>query len=688
MDKNYIYNNAHSLLKSIYNENATFRDGQFEAIEATLLNNRTLVVQKTGWGKSLVYFICTKLLRNINKGVTFVISPLLVLMENQESAASKMGLRCEILNSNTKTRHSEIISSIIDNNIDIVFITPETLFSQKAQNSLKDINIGLFVIDEAHCISDWGHDFRLQYGKLIRILTLLPKNVPVLATTATANDRVIEDMKKQLGNDVFVARGPLMRKSLSIQILKLPQTALRYAWILENINKLDGCGIIYCLTQRDCDYLTDFLVQNNVNAKSYYSRNSADEYLNIVAQNEFMNNQIKVLVATIKLGMGYDKGDISFVIHFQQPSNIVSYYQQIGRAGRNIPRAYTFLMTGTEDIEIQNYFIETAFPKKSEFEQVLDYIFENTDNGVIFKSIVTNVNMKSSRIEKTLLFLENEEFIIKDKNKYYLSLKKFEYNHDKYNEVTATRKKEQEFINKYINSSICYNRFIVNALDDNTTENCGICSNCLGYEEFSSTVSNYYLHKAQTYLEKLIIPITPRKQWATTNLTRQTKIPVFNEIGICLSKYGDPGYGTLVKQDKYSHKMFCDELVGKTVSILKELLKKENFNAITFVPSLNSNMVADFSQRVAKQCNLPCVELLYKSNAPQQKLMQNPSHQCENAKRSFHLIEDVNIPKKIILIDDIIDSKWTITVCGDLLTSNGALKVFPYALADTSTKTV
>lgn len=685
MDKISIYNDAYSLLKEIYGVNSTFREGQYEAIEATLLYRRTLVVQTTGWGKSLVYFMCTKMFRKLNKGVTFVVSPLLVLMENQLEAAQKMGLVCHSLNSTTKEHHEEIISEIKADKIDLVFITPETLFSNKVQDALKEINIGLFVVDEAHCISDWGHDFRLQYGNLYKVLNLLSENVPVLATTATANDRVVDDLKRQLGNKVFVSRGSLMRDSLSIQVLKLTDTASRYAWILENIDKLNGSGIIYCLTQRDCDYLTKFLKQNHINAKSYYSRSNEDEYLNTEAEDDFLNNKIKVIVATIKLGMGYDKGDIAFVIHFQQPSNIVSYYQQIGRAGRNIPRAYTFLMTGSEDEEIQNYFIETAFPKKEEYDEILNFIFENTDNGVTLGSIIANVNIRKGRIDKVLMFLENDGYITKDKGKYYSTIKEFVYDYKKYNEITQMRKKEQSLMTELSNTRECYNRFIVNCLDDKTTKSCGICESCLGYEEFSSKVNDIYLQKALTYLDRLLIPILPRKQWTTTNITRQTKINVINQEGICLSKYGEAGYGRLVKNDKYSkNDRFCDELVGKTVSVLKSFIKENNVTAITFVPSLRNNMVCDFAKRVAERCNVPCLDLILKTPACQQKTMQNSSHQCENAKKSFHIIENVVIPENIILIDDIIDSKWTITVCGDLLTSNGAIKVFPFALADSS----
>lgn len=358
-----IYGKANSVLKSLYGSGASFREGQYEAIEATMTKKRTLVVQRTGWGKSLVYFTCTKLLRSMESGMTMVVSPLLVLMENQQEAAEKMGLRCDILNSTVKDRREAILTAIERDELDLVLVTPETLFSEDVQKRIRNFRIGLFVIDEAHCISDWGHDFRLEYGNLRRIIRQLPDNVPILATTATANDRVVSDLCAQLGQDVYISRGPLTRESLYIQVLDKPDKIERYAWILENLPKLPGSGIIYCLTQRDCDYLAEFLNRNYISAAAYYSRDGEDgAALNRSIEDRFRQNKLKALVATIRLGMGYDKDDIAFVIHYQMPSNIVSYYQQIGRAGRNIDRAYVFLMYGREDEDILNYFINTAFP--------------------------------------------------------------------------------------------------------------------------------------------------------------------------------------------------------------------------------------------------------------------------------------------------------------------------------------
>ncbi len=516
---------AEKALHNFIGEGSDFRQGQFEAIEATLTNRRTLVVQRTGWGKSMVYFVCTKLLRDEGKGVTLIVSPLLTLMSNQIAAAEKAGLKCDVLNSEkTDDEKDDIIEKMKSCDIDMVLTTPETLFTERVQTALPMIKIGLFVIDEAHCISDWGHDFRLEYCRLNKVINAMPSNVPILATTATANNRVIADLKEQLGGDVYVSRGPLMRKNLSIHILKLKDKTERYAWIYESVPKLDGSGIIYCLTCDDCDEIAKFLTENGISARAYYSGKKSDDPdmldPNKDTERLFMNNEIKVIVATVKLGMGYDKGDISFIIHFQTPPSIVAYYQQIGRAGRNIDRAYTFLMNGKEDSDILEYFRRTAFPTEHEAKSVYNCIKDNCGLGLY--QIVNRLNISQRRIENALNFLVNEEFIYKEKGKYYPSLNVFRYNKEHYKEITKQREAEFAQMMELLDTDKCYSRFVVNTLDDKTEENCGLCSNCLGYEEFPSKVSDYAIEAAANYLEKQYYDITPRLKWAATSMTKMT----------------------------------------------------------------------------------------------------------------------------------------------------------------------
>ena len=677
---------ATAIIKSLYGPDASFRDGQYEAIEATMTRNRTLVVQRTGWGKSLVYFVCTKLMRERNGGVTMVVSPLLVLMENQIDAARRIGLRCDVLNSTVKERRESILHSLEQNELDLILVTPETLFSEAVQTRLKNIRIGLFVIDEAHCISDWGHDFRLEYGKLKMIVGQLPPNVPILATTATANDRVVADLQNQLGSNVYVSRGPLIRETLYIQVLNKPGKTERYAWILQNVPRLSGSGIIYCLTQRDCDYLAEFLRKNGISAAAYYSRGGADgDATNREIEENFRNNRLKVIVATIKLGMGYDKGDIAFVIHYQMPSNIVSYYQQIGRAGRNIDKAFIFLMHGKEDEEILNYFINTAFPTEQETEKIVNLIGEY--DGIRISQIYSALNIRKARIDKALSFLVNDGFVRKEKSEYYLTPKRFVYDRAHYDMVTAIRRQEMEQMKLLAETPECYSRYIVSCLDDKTAGNCGHCSNCLGADLLPGAVSEEYVCIAREYLNRLIIPIEPRKQWAASSLTRMSKIKYINQSGFCISKYGDAGYGELVKQGKYSHdNRFCDELVGKSVEKLRPFVAENGITHVCCVPSLRSTLVRDFALRVAQSLRLEFADLLEKTAAPQQKEMENSAHQCANAFSSFRVKICASVPKNILLIDDVVDSKWTFTVCGYRLMEAGAEKVYPFALADSSNR--
>ena len=681
-----VYNEAAKILSQTYGANASFRDGQYEAIEATMTRRRTLVVQKTGWGKSLVYFISTKMNRNHGHGMTMVISPLLVLMDNQMDFARRMGIRCAALNSRIKKNsdeRAEIISQLRKDRIDMLFITPETLMSDEIQEILPDIRIGLFVIDEAHCISDWGHDFRLEYGRLGRIISGIFSNVPVLATTATANDRVVNDLKAQLGHDVYISRGPLTRPSLHIQVLRLEGKTERYAWLLENLPKLPGTGIIYCITKRDCEHLSDFLNQNKISARPY-NAGAADEE-NDEAISAFYENRIKAIVATTKLGMGYDKGDISFVIHYQSPANIVAWYQQIGRAGRNLKDAYIFLMNGKEDDDINNYFIETAFPSQKESSEVMEAIAN--ESGLTQAEVERRVNFRKKRIENTLKFLENEGFIRKEydgrRHRFYSTPRRFVYNEAHYQEIMSIRRQELEQMHQLIRTSECLSRFAVNALDDHTAGNCGKCFNCTGKDIYPNlTVSIASKETASAFINTSLLTIEPRKKWPDGKFIKPLLMP-----GICLSKYGDSGYGEMVKKGKYpppgSPKRFNDQLVAKSALVLAPLIREKGITHITFVPSLRSDLVKDFAMRLAAKAHLQFAELLEKSEAPQQKEMENSAFQCNNAMNSFRIL-NTRMPEKTILVDDVVDSKWTLTVCGYKIMEGGCQEVYPFALADSS----
>lgn len=689
-----IYEKAYSALKMIYGEDATFREGQYEAIEATITHRRTLVVQRTGWGKSLVYFISAKLM----EGVTVIISPLLALMDNQREAAESMGLRCLVLNSRVKAEAKDtVLERLTAGDCDIFFTTPETLFTDDVQKILPDLNIGLFVIDECHCISDWGHDFRLQYGNLRKIITMLPEHVGVLGTTATANDRVIEDLKEQFGNDVFVSRGPLTRESLHIDILKLESAAERIAWMELNIPRLPGSGIIYCLTRRDCDNISEYLNRHGIEARPYYSDSKLDEInpqtgmsFNEETEWLFMENHIKVIVATIKLGMGYDKEDIGFVIHFQRPSSLVAYYQQIGRAGRKDgSEAFCFMMTGNEDRQVNEYFINNAFPTENQELAIISALEQHPD-GLGKTALDRYSNISSSTRDKTLMFLMDQGVIYRDDHKkYHRSMNPYIFRGNYYDEVRRTKMQELDAMDRYAEEKGCLSRYIVSRLNDYSASDCGKCRNCLGHDILEGLVQpdEESILEAQKWLNHVYIRIEPKKRWPDriNPFDENTKISKPNRVGVALAKYGDAGYGAMVAHDKYHAEAYRDALVEKSAEVVEEMINGDRSFVITSIPSGRNKKVGFFAEELARKLGLAYMELLQVTGkGEQQKSMQNSYHQYKNAVDKLALKSEAAAPENIILVDDMVDSKWTLTVAGGLLTGAGAENVIPFCLADSS----
>lgn len=685
------------LLKKAVGEDTEFREDQWEAIEAVLSGKRTLVVEKTGWGKSIVYFIATKLLREQGKGITLLISPLLSLMRNQIEAAEKIGLKALTINSSNRDDWLQIEKAILKGDCDILFISPERLPNEDFRNNVLnaitiDRGIGMFVVDEAHCISDWGHDFRPDYRRIIRIVQNLPSNVPLLATTATANDRVVNDIKEQLGENLYIIRGPLMRESLKIQVIKLKDQAERLAWLYENINKIPGSGIIYCLTKADCNRVAQWLRNKGINALEYHtslSNNRAEQgLLEIEREDMLMNNKIKALVATTKIGMGYDKPDLGFVIHYQSPGSLVAYYQQIGRAGRKLDTAYTILLNGEEDEEIQRYFIESAFPSQQEMENVLKVI-EDSDMGVNKNQLYRSLNMSNGRIDNCLKMLEIDMAITKEKSKYFRTPIVWKPDHKRSRRVTEQRYDELQRMKEFIDYKDCYMEFISEELDDPIKRKCNRCSNCKGEKFFNDIVERKNVLDAIEFLKRDYLIINPRKQWPAGIIAETRKaIPkeYQNEIGRVLCNYGDAGWGKYVKEDKYIHGYFRDELVDAAVDLIINSWDKEDEPTwVTSIPSLRRpELVKNFAMRVAKKLGIPYVEGIIKTEeTDEQKTMRNSYQQARNAIKGFQVVNVIK-DEPVLLIDDMVDSKWTLTVCGEMLRKNGSGKVYPFAIASTA----
>ena len=675
---------VYEILRESYGENAKFREGQKEAIEAVVNGKRTLVVQKTGWGKSLVYFLATKLLKEKERdGITLIISPLLALMNNQIDSAKKLGINVKTINSDNKDEWDNIISDICDNNtVDALIISPERLanadFVKDCLDKIKN-RVNLFVVDEAHCISDWGHDFRPDYRRIVKILQLLPVNVPVLATTATANDRVVNDIVAQLGENLVISRGELIRESLAIQVIKLQKKEDRLAWLAENIEKMPGSGVVYCLTKADCDLVTDWLNENNIKSEKYYA-DISKEYKAIILD-KFQKNEIKVLVATVAFGMGYDKPDIGFVIHFQRPANIVSYYQQIGRAGRGIELAYAILLCGEEDEHINQYFINSAFPTEKDMNIVVDFITDNPGKSI--NEIKGALNIRANRVDKTLKYLTVGDDIyteyVNRKKGYYKSAKKWEPDLERSEGITAIRYKEMQDMDEFTKQKGCYMKYIAEKLDDVNAKVCGKCSNCRGLL-FDETVGAETVQRAQQFIKSKCGVIEPRKQFPD-----KTKIESEFQFkgGIVLSNYADAGYGMAVQKGKYLDGYFSDELVDASVKILSEFIKNNNIEWITPVTSKrHPKLVPDFAKRLADRLGIGYFEGIKKFNAEEQKKFENSKGQYQNANDSFEIIQVKK--ENILLVDDMVDSRWTFTVCAMKMREMGSGDIYPFALANTA----
>lgn len=674
----------YEILRESYGENAKFREGQKEAIEAVVNGKRTLVVQKTGWGKSLVYFLATKLLKEKKKdGITLIISPLLALMNNQIDSAQRLGLNVKTINSDNNDEWDNIISDICDDNtVDALIISPERLanadFVKDCLDKIKN-RVNLFVVDEAHCISDWGHDFRPDYRRIVKILQLLPSNVPVLATTATANDRVVNDIVAQLGENLVISRGELIRESLAIQVIKLQKKEDRLAWLAENIEKMPGSGVVYCLTKADCDLVTDWLNENNIKSEKYYA-DISKEYKAIILD-KFQKNEIKVLVATVAFGMGYDKPDIGFVIHFQRPANIVSYYQQIGRAGRGIELAYAILLCGEEDEHINQYFINSAFPTEKDMNIVVDFITDNPGKSI--SEIKGALNIRANRVDKTLKYLTVGDDIyteyVNRKKCYYKSAKKWKPDLERSEGITAIRYKEMQDMDEFTKQKGCYMKYIAEKLDDVNAKVCGKCSNCRGLL-FDEMVGAETVQMAQQFIKSKFGVIEPRKQFPD-----KTKIESEFQFkgGIVLSNYADAGYGMAVQKGKYLDGYFSDELVDASVKILSEFIKNNNIEWITPVTSKrHPQLVPDFAKRLADRLGIGYFEGIKKFNAEEQKKFENSDGQYKNANDSFEIIQVKK--ENILLVDDMVDSRWTFTVCAMKMREMGSGDIYPFALANTA----
>jgi ATP-dependent DNA helicase RecQ len=665
---------------------ASFREDQEESIRHIVEGRgRLLVVQKTGWGKSFVYFIATKLLREAGVGPALLISPLLALMRNQIAAAKRMGVRAVTINSDNQDRWDSIEAAIQRDEVDILLISPERLVNERFRSEvLAGIarRIALVVIDEAHCISDWGHDFRPHYRLLERIVRTLPANLRLLATTATANNRVMDDLLAVLGPNLEVSRGDLNRPSLVLQTIRLPNQAERLAWLAAQVTNLPAHGIIYTLTVRDAVQVADWLRSRGLNVASYTGETGEGR---AELEDALLENRVKALVATTALGMGFDKPDLAFVIHYQTPGSVVAYYQQVGRAGRGLDAAYGVLLSGEEEMDITDYFIESAFPTRAEVDSVLEAL-EAAPSGLSVLELLARVNLSMGRIDKTiaLLSLESPAPIAKQGSKWQLTAANLnEAFWQRAERLTQLRRDEQRQMQDYVSLTSGHMEFLIRALDGNPGT---IIPPALPPLPTAAEVA--LVQEAMAYLRRTSLPIEPRKRWPPGGLPQYRltgRIPENLQAnpGKALCVWGDAGWGGLVRQGKYRDRRFAEELVEACARLVREWNPQPAPAWVTSVPSLrHPDLVPDFARRLALALNLPFDAVLEKTdNRPEQKTMANSTQQARNIDGSLAIRVGRLPVGPVLLVDDMVDSRWTFTIATWLLRSNGSGEVFPLGLA-------
>lgn len=667
---------------------ASFHDQQEDAIQHIVEGRgKLLVVQKTGWGKSFVYFIATKLLRENNMGPALLVSPLIALMRNQVDAARRMGLQAEAIHSDNKSEHKRIEADFRNNDIDILLVTPERLGNEAFSTTVlapMAADVSLLIVDEAHCISDWGHDFRPHYRLLERVIRNLPANMRLLATTATANDRVTNDLDSVLGPDLTVYRGDLNRSSLTLQTIRMPSQAERYAWLAEQLTTLTGHGIIYTLTVKDANRLAQWLKSRSINVEAYSGETGSQRE---ALEQALLNNEVKALVGTTALGMGYDKPDLSFVIHFQTPGSVVAYYQQVGRAGRALDSAYGILLSGDEEERINNYFIESAFPSRAEVDQVITEL-EQACEGLSVYELMFRLNISQSRLEHTidLLSLESPPPIVKVGPKYQLTTSVLsEEFWSRAERLTSLRCAEKQRMQEYVGLSTGHMSFLISELNGDPS-----LATSSSLPLLPTTVDTGLVQEAIRFLKRSGLPIKPRKQWPAGGMPKygvkgKIKPGEQAQVGMSLCIWGDAGWGGMVQEGRYQDDSFSDELIEACVALVTKWQPSPAPTWVTAMPSLrHPNLVPDFAQSLAEALGLPFYSALDKiEHNQEQKYMANSTQQALNVDGSL-AVNQANVQSgPVLLIDDIVNSKWTSTVAAWLLRHNGSGEVWPLALSQT-----
>ncbi|MCX4957642.1 RecQ family ATP-dependent DNA helicase [Streptomyces virginiae] len=693
---------------------ARLREDQWLAIEALVAHKRrALVVQRTGWGKSAVYFVATSLLRANGAGPTVIVSPLLALMRNQVEAAARAGIRARTINSANPEEWEGIQAEVAAGEVDVLLVSPERLNNPDFRDQVLpklSAATGLLVVDEAHCISDWGHDFRPDYRRLRTMLADLPPGVPVLATTATANARVTADVAEQLGTgagtDALVLRGPLDRESLSLAVLTLPDAAHRLAWLADHLGELPGSGIIYTLTVAAAEEVTVYLRHRGHTVSSYTGKTeNADRQQ---AEDDLQANRVKALVATSALGMGFDKPDLGFVVHLGSPSSPIAYYQQVGRAGRGVEHAEVLLLPGREDEAIWQYFASVAFPPEEQVRRTLD-VLARAGRPLSLPAMEPLVDLRRTRLETMLKVLDVDGAVHRVKGGWTSTGEPWAYDAERYAWVARQRATEQQAMRDYAAATGCRMEFLRRQLDDEEAAPCGRCDNCAG-ARFTAEVSSTALDTARGELGRPGVELEPRKMWPTglaaVGVDLKGRIPAGEQAstGRALGRLSDIGWGNRLRPmlaPQAPDQPVPDDVAQAVVAVLADWARGPGGWAsgapdaparpvgVVALPSRSHpQLIGSLAERIAEIGRMPLLgALAYTDQAP-----EFGSVSSNSAQRVRGLHQALAVPPvladalaesagPVLLVDDRAESGWTIAVAARLLRRAGAKEVFPLVLA-------
>jgi ATP-dependent DNA helicase RecQ len=690
---------------------ARLREDQWQAVAALVQERRrALVVQRTGWGKSAVYFVATALLRRRGCGPTVIVSPLLALMRNQVESAARAGIRARTINSANPEEWDTIYGEVERGETDVLLVSPERLNSVDFREQLLPklaATTGLLVVDEAHCISDWGHDFRPDYRRLRAMLAELAPGV--LATTATANARVAADVAEQLGTgagEALVLRGPLERESLRLGVVQLPDAAHRLAWLAEHLDDLSGSGIIYTLTVAAAEEATAYLRQRGFQVASYTGRTENADRLQ--AEADLLANRVKALVATSALGMGFDKPDLGFVVHLGSPSSPIAYYQQVGRAGRGVEHADVLLLPGKEDEAIWRYFADTAFPPETQVRQTLSALAD-AGRPLSVPALEAQVDLRRTRLETMLKVLDVDGAVKRVKGGWISTGEQWIYDSERYAWVARQRATEQQAMRDYVSTAGCRMEFLRRQLDDEGARPCGRCDNCAGVWADSS-VSVETLTAAAKELDRPGVEVEPRRMWPTgmpaLGIDLKGRIPAGEQCsaGRALGRLSDIGWGNRLRpllSENAADGPVPEDVLQAAVAVLADWARSPGGWApnvpdavarpvgVVAVPSMSRpQLVGSLAQGIAAIGRLPFLGTLTctGSNGTHTAHRSNSAQRLRALSGTFTVSEDLagalaGSPGPVLLVDDYTDSGWTLAIAARLLRQAGNEQVLPLVLA-------